>query len=424
MGDLAKKFYKHLEDARLSERVMAIFQRRLEDGAFDFESIVDEMHRLADMPVLAAQWGVQLDGTGEEFALIKNEAEWFVQHECEALQAAKATVLWGPLLYAASGHELTVATTNYDRAVEVAARRCGVEICDGFSTEGNGEYFKWRGFDVNQGITLLKLHGSTDWYRKDGARAGIENVFKLRHPMPLFGGVTVNLADEKFGHCIILPSREKRVVEVPFSVVSQESVARASGADIAIFVGTSMRDPHIAELCGRCCGRMPTFVVGRSRPHPTPGGAEFIPQVASVFLASTLPRVLRSSDVAGAVTALRRAKPSETGVLDALMAAVSSMDSVSERCKSIDRLIDAQIMLDERTVSQLMSDQDSTIRLYALALIELVSDPAELLEQARSQASQESQEYRRDLEVVEQQISLMLSRQGAGVSGGEGVIVQ
>ncbi len=89
---------------------------------------------------------------------------------------------------------------------------------------GPGEWGHWRGFDASPAgaLRLLKVHGSTDWYRVVDS----EDVVKLRHPMPLFGGVHLHLPGDagplSLGSALVLPSREKLKNLPPFPTLSHE----------------------------------------------------------------------------------------------------------------------------------------------------------------------------------------------------------
>ena len=67
------------------------------------------------------------------FVTVRSEIEWFVQHVAERVNARDATLMWGPVLRAVKSHEASFVTTNYDRAIELAANAEGVHLADGFA---------------------------------------------------------------------------------------------------------------------------------------------------------------------------------------------------------------------------------------------------------------------------------------------------
>jgi hypothetical protein len=81
----------------------------------------------------------------ERVVELRSEAEWFVQHACERMNSQRATRMWERLLKTASPESLQIVTTNYDRAIEIAAEAAGVELDDGFERFTGREWADWRG---------------------------------------------------------------------------------------------------------------------------------------------------------------------------------------------------------------------------------------------------------------------------------------
>ena len=227
------------------------------------------------------------------------EAEWFVQHVCERLRERDAKVLWGPVLRKMGAHELCIATSNYDRSIEIACNYNGVAFDDGFEELSETEAAMWRGIESVQNgkLKLLKVHGSTDWYMGSD-----EVVYKLRHPMPLYGNLALSFGDHASSNgpqmtsAMILPTREKLSTQPPYPDVTTDLRNVVREAEVAIFVGTSLRDPDLRDICRQSAGRVPTYVVTLdSGTHgPDVPGVRTIIGTASGFLTSTLPRFLTS----------------------------------------------------------------------------------------------------------------------------------
>ena len=180
---------------------------------------------------------------------MRSEAEWLVQHVCERLREIKAVRLWGAALRRYKDHEISFVTTNYDRSIEIGCSFGGVAIEDGFEAFDGREFAKWKGVSNDRPVRLLKIHGSTDWYQGEDS-----SVYKLKHPMPLYGDLAVSDMDGAFPRmtsAIVLPTREKRVNQPPYPDLVAEFRKVAKDADIAIFVGTSLQDPDLLDLCGK-----------------------------------------------------------------------------------------------------------------------------------------------------------------------------
>jgi len=203
MGRMGSELLVHMETAARDSKFLDALRARVANVAGDLETIVEDIDNLCSAERVLPAYGGAVDTSLIESArLTRAEIEWFVQHACERVRAETAAALWGPLVRKSGQIDVTVATTNYDRAIEHACQRYGVVPIDGFGPFAEREWASWDGFGPS-GLRLLKLHGSTDWYQVRGTGA----VLKLRHPMPLFGGVTLHLEDAG----LALPSWLSRV---------------------------------------------------------------------------------------------------------------------------------------------------------------------------------------------------------------------
>jgi hypothetical protein len=299
--------------------------------------------------------------------------------------------------------ELTIASTNYDRAVEITASRLKKHIDDGFVPFGGNETAAWKGFREPQGTRLLKLHGSTDWYHGTDYQ-----VFKLRHPMPLYGPLEIvsrKAANLPLHSALVLPSREKQVTVPPFPELGTEFRNRAADAEVALFVGSSLRDPHIRDVCVSCVRARPTFVVSKSGAFADgvlPEGAVVIRQSAGQFLVSTFPRFLESHSVQVLIDSAASGSSALSDSLEWVVTASAVNGSTRDRCGAIERLADTGIPLAGVEVEALLRSSDADVSLYALGLIQASVDRDRLLEIARSLAQQKgSGEFSAELQLLE-----------------------
>jgi hypothetical protein len=187
MRKMAERFRDHLHDLSLPADVVEKIDALVGDPLNDMEHAIDVIDGKEAGHKVALKLGESVDEAEiAPYRTIRQEAEWFVQHCCERIKLEAAVRMWSPTLRTASDTDLTIASTNYDRAVEMAAARLSLNIEDGFEDFSGKEYATWRGPKEGDDIKLLKLHGSTDWYRTSN-----DNVLKLRHPMPLFGKLQI-----------------------------------------------------------------------------------------------------------------------------------------------------------------------------------------------------------------------------------------
>jgi hypothetical protein len=147
-------------------------------------------------------------GELSRYDTVRSEIEWFVQHAAERIAAQNAHLMWGAVLRRGQQHELIFVTTNYDRAIELAANAEAIVLADGFAPFGAQEVAHWVGLPTsNDARMLVKLHGSTDWYSEKDT----SHPLKLRHPMPLFGRGTLRLAsDIELGSALVTAVQEPK----------------------------------------------------------------------------------------------------------------------------------------------------------------------------------------------------------------------
>jgi len=376
----------------------ALVQKLIGDS-LDVEHLIEALDRICTARTTLeaiGQASVPLDAADK----IRAEVEWFVQHVAERVVAADARLMWGPVLRAASSLDLTLVTTNYDRAIELAANAGIVPIDDGFGAFGQGETASWAGFSQNGDRPLLvKLHGSTDWY----AAGEFGSPTKLRHPMPLFGRASLRLADgTELTSALVLPSREKLLTHSPYPRLSQTFLNAADCCDVAVFVGSSLRDHHIRGAAEATARRVPVFVVSPSGDTYALEKVRAIKQCASTFLIATLPHALMATDPAAALASITTEANDDRGVLVAIRQALEADIAVDIRCRALEQLDEMGATLDPFLLRQLLADHDATVARYALGLISLSADRLKLAEEAAATPHASEPAFREDIQLLRQ----------------------
>lgn len=373
MRAMAEAFRDHLRDNGYSSSVVERIERLLESGDYDMEGLIDDLDSTSRGAEAEARWGLTGSPDLGELQGLRAEAEWLVSHLCERVDARRAARLWGPALRMGQA-SLTVATTNYDRAIELAAQQTGALLADGFPPFSGAELVEWVGFEESSAIRLLKSHGSTDWYQDEERR----RTWKLRHAMPVFGAIRVTVEAEqavKLGSALVLPSREKVVTYPPYPDIAYEFRKAADSADFAVFIGTSLRDPDLLGLATRCAARIPTIVVAHAdRSYP----GRFVQMSASRFLVAVLPRIARAPDAASAVALAQEESGRLDPILDDVVTAMDAQSNDAERCKAIDSLAACRTAFERQEIEALLRDGSEEIRTYALGLIRDSPDREEL----------------------------------------------
>lgn len=389
MRRMVEEFHVHLSNQELSEDIFDRIDRLLANAEYDMENLVDlvdgmDRGREADKPL-----GREVDeALRATVGIIRGEAQWFVQHACERVKESHAARLWGPGLRRIGEHQMVLATTNYDRAIELACASLGVEVDDGFNPFEGQEYAVWKGTEDGGQFQLIKVHGSTDWYQ-----GSYGSVFKLRHPMPLFGDLSVSVGGPgppNLKSALILPARGKDANTPPYPDLATAFRKAATSAELAIFLGTSLRDPDIRDICTKCAAQIPTFYVSVTGPgegSSLPPKARHIKQTASEFLISTLPRFLEESNVTVLDAAADHDPYPGKNVLEWVVSAFGDDESPQEICGAIEKLAEYGIRVDFADLELLLRRENDDIRKFSLALLSDSPDKVLALEVAKEIAA-------------------------------------
>ena len=373
----------------------------------DVEHLIEELDRICLARPSLQAIGYEANGL-EPAEKIRTEVEWFVQHSAERVAARDAQLMWGSVLRATESVEITFVTTNYDRAIELAANAEHIRLDDGFQLLAQSETASWIGVDRNEGNpALVKLHGSTDWYTDSDSG----NPTKLRHPMPLFGRSVLRLAHgQQLGSALVLPSRDKLLTRAPYPRLSQAFLNAADSCDVAVFVGSSLRDDLIREAARSIAAQKTSvFIVNPKGDSHQVEGAVVIAQHASTFLVSTLPNALLTTDPVFALRdAGHTARVRAEGILSAVRQLLDTGAERRQRCGSVETLNEIGATLAPRLLHQLLADDDSTVARYALGLIPPSAQSTALIKKAASSRHTGDQAFSEELTLLDRIVSSRL----------------
>jgi hypothetical protein len=204
----------------LSER------EKLEISPF-VESWLPDLSKIKDLGELLGNIMFQMEMMLEGLTLIKDEKK------IEYLK---------PILNLARRHKrLVIATLNYDNGIELLSRVNGIS-CDtgieGWTTKGIFEF-------PDDGIELIKLHGSVYWYWSKGVSMYDERLprseirFKTHFEEKLSTTVLV------YTPMVIFGQRNKLTTEGPFLDLLKEFDEQLQQTERLTVVGYSFRDSHI-----------------------------------------------------------------------------------------------------------------------------------------------------------------------------------
>lgn len=145
-----------------------------------------------------------------------------------------------PLIQQANADVITVASLNYDNAIELAAESLGVPVNTGIDYWSQTGLFK----KAEIGIDLLKLHGSIDWSLQ-------QNVKTKEALLP--HDVVKRIPKERVGKTINMPAiifgaGNKLTARGPFLELFKAFQNRLEDYDELLVIGYSFRDQHINEV--------------------------------------------------------------------------------------------------------------------------------------------------------------------------------
>jgi len=179
---------------------------------------------------------------GDEGKLFKTAAEAMIRKLAEMVWITdpQKTDYIIPLIQYAKATNSTIATLNYDNAIELAAQTTNVEIDTGFDSWSNsGEFI----FDEEK-IPLLKLHGSIDWALFDGQMS-------KEKPLPFQVINKVDPNKNKHGNfhpAVVFGGTNKLTAKGPFLNLIRSFEQQLSKTESLTIIGYSFRDEHVNEF--------------------------------------------------------------------------------------------------------------------------------------------------------------------------------
>lgn len=199
-----------------------------------------------------------------------------------ALDPLKCAKAYKALLGGFGPAPLAFATTNYDRAAEIALEQCGyANIHEGFVRRthhdtprfDSGDFGDWTGCDATR-TTLLHLHGAVGWYLKD------DQVFDVLGDRPYTSAL---------GDPVFLPPDP---FKDPFNDLRIGGIWRAfnellDNATHVFVLGHSLHDPVLTSRLATASLYKSVLITGLEQPEPLPGQSvfrviEFSPTMGSV----------------------------------------------------------------------------------------------------------------------------------------------
>ncbi len=139
MRGMVVRLSEYFQERQLAPALAAKLTEFLKDRSYDMEELIEQLDQMTAATNAYTRWGTTPTVAIEGLGVFRQEAEWFVHHICERTEASNAVLMWGAALDALAGYHAVIATTNYDRSIEIAAARRNVKLYDGFADFGEDE---------------------------------------------------------------------------------------------------------------------------------------------------------------------------------------------------------------------------------------------------------------------------------------------
>ncbi len=162
---------------------------------------------------------------------------------CEQFDRNKVKNTLTPFVQYCYDSNTHIFSTNYDRLIETAADGLGVACSDGFEQQSGRPEAAWIGdVEASQGIRLVKLHGSVNWYKEEGSGT----IFRLERGYSLPSHeYRLTHGERALRPLMIIPTLEKTVLQIPYATLLTTFSDALLSMDLLIVIGNSMRDEHI-----------------------------------------------------------------------------------------------------------------------------------------------------------------------------------
>lgn len=179
-------------------------------------------------------------GTGR---IYRNLQSTMISHLCDNVRIedpGRTRYLINLIGKARTQSSLVIGTLNYDRSIEMACAAEGIACTTGIQDWSASRIFP----SVNDGIQLLKLHGSIDWhaqYENTPTSGHLRTTHVIQSDSMIYGSQPL----------LIFGRREKLRASGPFLDLLREWETKLRAVDILLVVGYSFRDDHINETIRR-----------------------------------------------------------------------------------------------------------------------------------------------------------------------------
>jgi hypothetical protein len=177
-------------------------------------------------------------GSGETYSRLQTTLIRSLRQSLEITNLRRCDYLQ-PLVNLGRTNEVTIATLNYDLGIELVARDLEVPISLGIEHWNESWRLRW----LEQGINLVKLHGSINWERAE--------MFKKNSVGLGFRTAGISIVDFKSASgtpFVVYGRREKLRPEGPFLELRAKFESDLKESSHLVIVGYAFADDHVNQL--------------------------------------------------------------------------------------------------------------------------------------------------------------------------------
>ena len=199
--------------------------------------------------------------------------------------------------------------------------------------------------------------------------------YKIKHPIPLYGELSLSSQDNgmpSMKSAMVLPTREKKVNQPPYPDLVADFRNAGRSVEVALFVGTSLRDPDILDIFDQCRRRIPTYIIGmglESEVHECIDQDKMIVQTTSEFVISSFPRFLKEANIRYLDELANETRKEPKSILPSIIIASQKEESSTRICEAIEELAEHDVSVDLEFLRPLLMHEEPMVQKYALSIV-------------------------------------------------------
>lgn len=222
------------------------------DSTLDLEALISQLDKIRavrdGLTVLDRSTERDLLGDLDVADELRGYLDAYLIEVCEQFSRPKVEAKLTKFVDFCDSHDAYIFSTNYDRLIETASDKLSVSCADGFEQNSGRPESAWLGsLKDSNGVKLIKLHGSVNWYREELS----DSIFRLEK------GYSLPSHEYRLTHgsralrpLMIIPTLEKVVLQNPYATLLTEFSDALRETELLIVIGNSMRDEHIRNTIG------------------------------------------------------------------------------------------------------------------------------------------------------------------------------